>query len=294
MTREEMDKINNHYVLFIDEVGDWKNPLYIVGGLVFNLCDFWDITTEIRNAKKEILGKKPHEEFKWNECTCIEKSNEKNKLKVKEYIDVATNIIKDKSETFLAAIVDLKRVILWNEWKEQKQNDNKKKYKTNLDKWVRETCMKDLIDRYQNWLEENKGLGLIIIDRYRGPTKYAEFEKEHIGVLTSLIYDGSKYRENYCNIIPPLFANSEFYALFDINDYGLGAFSYVLRQLYDKKEDSIYYEQTLKLYQVVLDKVRKSKDGKIWGYGLIDIPKNFKPLLRNVISEDVLYNVIKI
>jgi hypothetical protein len=31
----------------------------------------------------------------------------------------------------------------------------------------------------------------------------------------------------------------------------------------------------------------------MWGYGLIDIPKDVEPSLRNVINEDMLYSIIK-
>jgi len=287
--------LNDYHVLFIDEVGDWKEPLYIIGGLIFNLCDFWEITTEIRKAKKEILGKNPYEEFKWNKFTDVANGKIENisKENAKKYMEISANIIKNKSEVFLSAVVELEKVILWDKWKNSKQKKAKAENKKKLENWIREKCMESLIERYQYWLKEKNDLGLIIIDRYQGEEKYAKFEKEHIGILTSLIYDGNKYRENFCNIFPPLFANSEFCALFDINDYGLGAFSYVIKQLYKKNKIPNYFETTLKLYQLVLDKVRKSKDGKMWGYGLIDIPKDVEPSLRNVINEDMLYSVIK-
>jgi hypothetical protein len=124
-------KLNSYHVLFIDEVGDWKEPLYIIGGLIFNLCDFWEITTEIRKAKKEILVINPYEEFKWSKFTDVANGKIENisKENAKKYMEMSANIIKNKSEAFLAVVVELEKVKLWNIWKNSKQKKQKQKIK---------------------------------------------------------------------------------------------------------------------------------------------------------------------
>jgi len=288
------------YLLAIDEHGNWKDELFIIGGGIFDINDLWILGMKLIKYKKKFLGFPLEIEVKWQHVTEFifypEKVNKKNPLKVHnvgkqnvmKYVENLRLLIDKFLKSALFSIVQLPAVGFYIQWKRIKDIDIRaeKQKRAQLELFIREKASQNIIQRYSWWLKNN--IGLIAVDRFSNTkiNNRETVEEKYQQLLRRIIYTGDIQNSPYRNVIPPFLAQSHLHAFIELNDFIVGAFSFLMKKLYAQKKFTMA-DFTKGILDIVIPRIRRGPKGQLWGYGIFDIPHKEATLRERIREEEI-------